>query len=681
MTPRREEPLKKPSRDRVPWVVASVISLVLAGMLISGGDRLLARLDNFWLDVMFQIRGMQAGDPRLTLVAIDDETVKKYSDKAEYLLLKDDLLFKLGAKVVGYKILFLSPGSKERDAVLVAATRKRPDRLVHSTAADPAVTDRFVFRPPFPALAKATKHLGTINQPYVSPDGSLRQTCLVIGKSIFDPESWPGDKDRTPSLPLKMVSLYEDRPVESYLDDGNFFYINFLGRKHGDSGPRGVRKISAAKILSGELSDGERAALSGGLVLVGHTTTRMAEKYPTPYGIRVPGVEILADITDNILACRMITTASFLIDIFLIFFFAFLCAWTVRLAPIAFASLGLTTLAAWALANYTAFRMNVYLPFSGPGMSLILTLTFLFVRKTMYERLSKERITRIFGQFVAPTVVQDLVEAKADVELGGETREMTVMFVDIANFTALSEDLKAQELISFLNRHLRNLSRVIHEREGVIDKYIGDSIMAFWNAPLPQAEHAAMACLAAIECQKTAAELTSTAGDGMPGAKIRIGLCTGPMVVGVTGSDLKMQYTVIGDTVNLASRLEGANKFFGSEVLVNSECYAAAKDSLEGRELGSITVVGRAQPVRVFEIISEKGKLPAKWTEALPNYARGLELFKARSFAEAKEAFWRVLEFVPGDIPSQKYLDSIEDLLKNPPPDGWEPVFNVLSKA
>jgi adenylate cyclase len=204
--------------------------------------------------------------------------------------------------------------------------------------------------------------------------------------------------------------------------------------------------------------------------------------------------------------------------------------------------------------------------------------------------------------------------------------------------------------------------------------------MAFWNAPMDLKDHRAKACLAAIECQDMMKRLNKDLDPALAETPaIRIGINSGEVTVGLTGSEKKLQYTVIGDEVNLASRLEGANKFFGSHIMASEATYSGAKDFVEARELGRVRVVGKAVPIRVYELLAKKGGLSAEWQKALPLYNKGLELFVQGAYAEAAAAFEEVIKIFPNDGPSFFYRNTARDYSVLPP-DNWDGVINLTAK-
>jgi adenylate cyclase len=238
-----------------------------------------------------------------------------------------------------------------------------------------------------------------------------------------------------------------------------------------------------------------------------------------------------------------------------------------------------------------------------------------------------------------------------------------------------------EALIQFLNKYLSALSHIIHEHNGTIDKYIGDCIMAFWNAPLDNPNHRSDAILAALECQEAIKELNKTLDPNLPEIPaVRIGINSGTVTVGLTGSQKKLQYTVIGDEVNLASRLEGANKFFGSKTIISETTYAGAKDRVVARTLGRVRVVGKETPIKIFEPLAEAGKLPPDWAKGLPIYEAGVADFDARKYKEALASFTAFAAIFPDDGPGQLYLARCQEYAVLAPDAAWEGVFNLTAK-
>jgi class 3 adenylate cyclase len=307
----------------------------------------------------------------------------------------------------------------------------------------------------------------------------------------------------------------------------------------------------------------------------------------------------------------------------------------------------------------------------------------------MIERLrNNERIREIFGKYIDPRVAQDLLDQPAVVATQGQRRVMTVMFCDMKGFTTLSEGVTPQGLVKVMNRYLSMMSEPIRNHRGVIDKYIGDAIMAYWGAPfVEEADQASFACLAAIDMVERVGALRQELPE-LLGVRtipmqcdIRIGIATGEALVGSIGSEFMMSYTVMGDTVNLASRLEAANKAYGSHCLVSGATVAAAKDAaIEVREIDHVVVLGQSQPQVIFEIMGRRGELEPNAMQLRTRYEEGLTAYRAGRWDEARAAFNAGLAAVPGDGPSTMLLKRIDDLQKNGPPANWDGSWRLDSK-
>ena len=307
----------------------------------------------------------------------------------------------------------------------------------------------------------------------------------------------------------------------------------------------------------------------------------------------------------------------------------------------------------------------------------------------MIERLrNNERIREIFGKYIDPRVAQDLLDQPAVVATQGQRRVMTVMFCDMKGFTTLSEGVTPQGLVKVMNRYLSMMSEPIRNHRGIIDKYIGDAIMAYWGAPfVEETDQAGFACLAAIDMVERVGALRQELPE-LLGVRtipmqcdIRIGIATGEALVGSIGSEFMMSYTVMGDTVNLASRLEAANKAYGSHCLVSGATVAAAKDAaIEVREIDRVVVLGQSQPQVIFEIMGRRGELASNAMQLRTRYEEGLTAYRAGRWDEARAALDAGLAAVPGDGPSTMLVKRIDDLQKNGPPANWDGSWRLDSK-
>lgn len=298
----------------------------------------------------------------------------------------------------------------------------------------------------------------------------------------------------------------------------------------------------------------------------------------------------------------------------------------------------------------------------------------------------KEHIRETFGKYVDPRVVRGLLENRLPAE-GGQSQIMSVFFSDLAGFTQMCEGLTPDAAVRFLNRYFSYMAEVIQARQGIIDKYIGDAVMAFWGPPFTDpATHAELCCAAALDQMAKLEDFRKSLPDllgvkqGLPVVNIRMGIATGEVTVGNIGSETSRGYTVIGDTVNLASRLEQANKFYGTRILVNEDTQRLAENELAFREIDSLRVAGKMEPVRVFELIGSKMDLNEDQRQLIVAFERGLAAYRQQDWNAAESAFQDGLKAVPTDQPCQVFLDRIEAFRKSPPSSDWDGVWIATHK-
>ena len=297
------------------------------------------------------------------------------------------------------------------------------------------------------------------------------------------------------------------------------------------------------------------------------------------------------------------------------------------------------------------------------------------------EGRKRRAIRQLFSCYMSEVLVKELESNPQKATLGGDRRFITVFFSDLANFTTLSERFEPERIVSLLNEYFTAMSQVILDSQGVIDKYQGDGIMAFWGAPISLEDHAARACLAALECQVRMNKINeSLSREGIPPLSMRVGLHSGDAVVGNMGSAQRFDYTVIGDNVNLASRLEGVNKQFGTQVIISETTYLHARERIEARELDLIAVKGKEKPIRIYELLGEKGRLTEEQKKGKLLYEEALRSYGERDFAEARRRLAQVLETNPQDHPAAVLLKRCEELQENAPAGDWDGVFRLKQK-
>ncbi|MBL9212567.1 MAG: adenylate/guanylate cyclase domain-containing protein [Opitutaceae bacterium] len=431
--------------------------------------------------------------------------------------------------------------------------------------------------------------------------------------------------------------------------------------------------------LRGEAFD----AVRGRTVFVGASAAGTFDQKPFPIGKLEPGVLVhwtaWANLAGDGFIRRLPTFTSPLIALAGI---ATLALLSLRrpgiLVPVVVAGAVAAGVVGVAYAGLSSgWFLEPATPVLAAGLGLIGAVS----EKFWIERRRRQEVQAMFGCYVAPEVVERLVRDPTSIRLAGEKREATVFFCDLAGFTDLSEQVTPDELLELINGYLQETSDCLMEYGAYIDKYIGDAVMAVFGAPQDQPDHALAACRAALAAQQVLAarnaKLAVTHGRTL---HMRIGINTGPMTVGNLGSERKKNYTVLGDAVNLASRLEGANKEFGTGILLGEATAARVRDQLVLRPLTALRVKGKQTAVQVFELVGERAGLSPARQSFLSVYGEGHALYTARRFAEAAEVLARAAALAPDDEMTAHLLADARDLAVNPPAADWQPILSLKTK-
>ena len=427
------------------------------------------------------------------------------------------------------------------------------------------------------------------------------------------------------------------------------------------------------------------------IVLIGATAIAIDDLYftPTHKEIRMPGVEIHANALQTILEQRFLRNMTLFEQFLLLLVLSLATAFVFVYTKIRWSLLTLVAVpSAYAFAAPVAFNNGLILDLVHPYLAIASVFVASYMYRYFTEFKEKLQIRGAFAKYVSPKIVEQISKNPEALKLGGEKRNVTVMFTDIAHFTSISEQLKPESLVALLNEYFDVMGQVIKEEGGTLDKFEGDAIMAFFGAPIAQEDHALRACNTASKMRARMAELNEKwandpplpGGETKPQIDFRCGLSTGEVIVGNIGSKDRFDYTVMGDIVNLGSRLEGANKKYDTRIMVSEATWTAVKDAFEGRELDTIKVVGKDNAIKVYELIAPKGQLDETATTLLAEYNAGIKLYHERKFAEALEKFTEILKKFTDDGPSKLYRQRCEVLRDYPPPENWDGVFEMGSK-
>ncbi len=718
-------------------IVVAVLTIILThdDILQLG---VVQRLEMATLDYRFQARGAYPGlreSSHVVIVEVNDESYRSLPDRwpwprSYYARLVRNLKA-AGAKAVGIDIILSEAEiqSPENDDDLRAAIRETGIVIL----AGKLETKQQDY-----TLVEADEHFGNI---FFTVDSSLG---LVNIRN--DPDGvyrryspfWEAthirrhDTVRVPTFGFAVLNKYFGLPPlhVATVEEKRFTYAGRMIPQYDPSsllinffGPSGTfRRVKFADVIDDEdivtneetetgesintFSDPDYGYLYDGtftdkIVLVGSTLPEDHDLFPVSIaqGLQrgdnlMYGVEIHANVIESIFRNNFLYKQSARSEILLVLFFSLFTFYVTSALRsgrskrhFVFELFGflflMFELAVIAVATLWLF---IHSQFVMAAISPIVAVLGGYVASTGYhfvtERKQRLMIKTMFSTYVNPTVVDELIANPEKLKLGGERKQLTVMFSDIEGFTSISEKMESDALVALLNEYFGEMSSIILRNNGTLDKFFGDAVIAFWGAPLSQEDHALRACAAALEMQNKLAEIRNRwKQDGRPMIYTRIGINTGEMVVGNMGGAEKFDYTVIGDSVNIASRLEGANKVYRTGIIVSETTYEAVKHSILGRELDLLSVKGRSEPVRTFELIQQRdADLDPALERFVQLFTEGLHLYRLRKWDEAERKFSEAAMLRKDDYPSQLYTERAGFFKRNPPPADWSGVFELTTK-
>jgi len=623
-----------------------------------------------------------------------------------------DFCFAAGARSVVFDVLFTEDSSYgvEDDRLLAESLREGsailPFFLSREKRSPSAEEEKIVDRAALVFENRKTSVRKTFHS-MIMPIEILARSAYGFGNVETSPDA-DGIYRRLPLvfpyrdqwLPSLGLSVFADQgqKINAVMENGRLMLGDlsvpvdrqgrFLLRYYG--GGKEFPRYSAYNLIQSQLALQEKehpiydpADFNGKIVFIGFTAAGLFDLKPTPTSSVYPGMSIHATLVANLLHKDFRTRLSPPAVLALTAVVMVATALTVMLVA-GFLKLGavVTLLAAGLVClDIFAFYRNLWidavLPMTGILLSFAVISSFSYATEGRHRR----RLRQLFSHYMSDLLLDDLVKNPEKLRLGGDKKVMTVFFSDLAGFTTLSEKLTPEDVVSLLNRYLTAMTDIILESGGFIDKYEGDAIMAFWGAPVPQQDHAVRACLAALDNQSRLGELRREfAAAGLPSVRARIGINTGEMIIGNMGSSKRFEFTVIGDNVNLASRLEGAGKEYGTKIIVSEDTYRAAADAVEVRELDLLQVKGKEIPVRIYELLCRKGELDEKMREVRDSFERGLKQYRIRQWRQAILSFQQVLSFDPEDGPSLTFIGRCEEYLANPPQENWAGVYRLTTK-
>ncbi|MGD0003468.1 MAG: adenylate/guanylate cyclase domain-containing protein [Anaerolineaceae bacterium] len=620
---------KNTNRHRLFIVVIAIILILLeiAGNLPNVTNPFTGLELATW-DTFFRLRGQRPPDNDIVIVAIDDASLNWVQERWPWQRsrLADivNWLSKAGARVIGLDIFLFDPSAKpgEDQALANALAHAKATvsvNQIHPTAEFNGVTNEL----PLPIFQTALSSFG-ITEVIRDQDAITRG---VTGYESFDNQNYYNWAFELARLYLGFNPPSNPSPA-GLTFNGKFVPLNNKNRLLIDfAGPSGtyIHKYSAAFV---PLGDYPQEVFRNKIVLIGSTSETLQDYYPTPFSPNspTPGVEVVANTVATILQGNYLNQAPPWTTIVLIILAA-IAAWFISRIPRPTLAI---ILLAGGLLGYFFIQFEIFVQTRWefavitPATMLFLGVIIPTLDQAVSQELEKRRVRNLFSRFISPEMVSQLIDTQNINSLNRRT-ELTILFSDIRGFTTISEKLKPEEVVSLLNPYLAAMTNVIHKHGGTVDKYEGDAIVAFFGEPIHYPDHARRAVLATLEMRQVLYDLNrqwKTEGRSKDGFEMGIGLNTGEVFVGLLGSEQRMNYTIIGDNANLASRLQDLTKEFGWPILISESTYQQVKDEFDAEFADSRLVKGKTEPVGIYKLLGAKGAPESELVKPLFYYQR-----------------------------------------------------------
>ncbi len=503
------------------------------------------------------------------------------------------------------------------------------------------------------------------------PSLALAVALVALGNPSVGLQFAAGDDEDRRGIDLEYFTLGD---LQIPVDEQVAVFIPYRGRQES------FRFVSAIDVLNGSVPN---SALEGRIALLGASAAGLLDLRATPVGQRYIGVEAHANLIAGLLDENIRRQPAYSVGVEIVFMLSIAAITALilpRLGALAALSLIAAVLVSAMLSNLWLWSSQMLVIPLAPVLAYTLLVALLHITYGFFvESRNKRHLSNIFGQYIPRSLVEEIDASGAEVSLEGETRKMTVLFSDVRSFTTISEGLDARELTRMMNEFLTPFTRAIQKHRGTIDKYMGDCVMAFWGAPLPDPDHARNALLAAFDMLSAVRSLDEEfRAKGWPEIRVGVGISSGDMNVGNMGSEFRVAYTVMGDSVNLGSRLEGLTKQYGVDIIVN----ATTADTVEEfvfRELDLVRVKGKTEPVSIFEPVGPRDALTDTVIDEVNEYARALAAYRRQDWDDAAERL-NGLTKMNDAVLYNMYLERINRFRHEPPPPEWDGVFDHLTK-
>jgi len=588
-------------KNRIICIIISVFCMGLVFATWKSG--FLNTLEYKLYDLKFIVRGPKDVSRDIVIVGIDEDSLARFGQfpwPREIYAKSIDNLCAAGVKVIGMDILFPEPQNQTYDKLLSLSLKNAfvvgaayfdnvIENVLQIINGSPQIVPmpKIKLTEPIEILKDSYKLLGLTNS-YPDSDGILRSARIVYeyeGKKYF-------------SLNAQLAASFLDRKPEDFGEE--MLYVNY--RKGG----RGYIKYSFNLIYDAAFP---KEWVKDKIVIMGSTAVGAFDHYPMPYDHLYPGVEFQATVIDNLLNGDYIRQSPEFIIIILIILlgviegnlFLKMKQWHGMVLLV------FTIVAYFFICQFLFNKYNFNLDTLKPSMSIMFSYLGIMTYRFRTEEREKRWIKKTFSYYLNPEVIKELADNPEKLRLGGERKNLTVLFSDIVGFTTLSEKLPPEETVSLLNEYLSAMTEIVFKHAGTLDKFIGDAIMCFWGAPVPQENHAERAVLCAVEMVEGLEELRKKwEKENRHLIDIGIGINSGECVVGNFGSAQRMDYTVMGDTVNLTSRIEGLTRDYKTRIIISEVTYELVRNIVETKPLGEVKVKGKEKSVNIFEVLGRK---------------------------------------------------------------------------
>jgi adenylate cyclase len=654
-----------------PYVVVAAGALILG--MSAGALSLTQRLEWALYDRMMTAATRNPAQPSdIVIVAIDEPSFSElgmqwpWPRRIHAALVA--ALARGGARTIAMDLLFDEPSTDEDDTALAAAIREAGNVVLASDRA--LTTDRAYqieqWMEPLPIFASAAAAVAAVSVER-DPDGVIRRLPSAI--------------DGRPMLGVAAAQRSGGFVAGPAM--GRSQLIHFLGASR-----QGIVTVSYYQALQAGLLPA--GFFRDKIVLVGRSLSAAAaidqpDHFRTPVAVLMPGVEVHASQVDTVLRRRAVRepfegiggSVALSLGVGILAAVVFF-----RVAP----HNGLLALAgacvALVVAAYLALAYgSTRVPVIWPGLTATLVFGTTAAYRFALGQQERRLIRRAFQHYVAPAIVKQMLDDPSRLQLGGEAHDLTVIFTDLEGFTTIAERLTPEALRATLSVYFKAMMTVLLAERATLDKFIGDAIMAYFGCPIPDAAHPHQACRAALAMQRRLDLLDEEwRRAGTPALHMRIGVNTGVAVAGNMGTDEIFNYTIVGDCVNLASRLEGVNKAYGTRTILGADTWNRVRGQFEVRELDWIRVKGKATPVAIYELLSEEGQLPADDRAVRDWFAAGLAAYRDRRWSDADTAFRQALAVRPEDGPSRVFVARCARYGESPPGEDWDGVYEMQTK-